>query len=237
MNKLQKLRYYLAGMLTLAMVLAVALPVGAALVSKKIDVATGVTLYVDDVRLDPKDANGNPVETFVYNGTTYLPVRAIGQAFGQTVEWDAATQSVYLGKRAARTTPDVWLKDMDYFDQQAFAGVNTDFRSAESGKDNLGEIHESPVYGDFSRTYKLNGQYTSLIGVFYQQYEERAYIHNSVFKVYADGQLIYENTMAAGKEPIDFNVSLAGALNLEIQFAGRSAGRYITALGDCGFYK
>ena len=236
MNKLQKLRYYLAGMLTLAMVLAVALPVGAALVSKKIDVATGVTLYVDDVRLDPKDANGNPVETFVYNGTTYLPVRAIGQAFGQTVEWDAATQSVYLGKRAARTTPDVWLKDMDYFSSKDFRGGNS-FRSGESDKDNLGATHANYVYGEFSRTYKLNGQYTSLAGVFYQRYEYRSSTWTSTFKVYVDGKLVYENTMAAGKEPADFNINLTGALEVEIQFDGYSSGYYFSALGDCGFYK
>ena len=235
MNKLQKLRYYLAGMLTLAMVLAVALPVGAALVSKKIDVATGVTLYVNDVRLDPKDANGNPVETFVYNGTTYLPVRAIGQAFGQTVEWDAATQSVYLGKRAARTTPDVWLKDMDYFNEQRFNGA-TDFSASESGKDNLGDTHQNPVYGVFSRTYKLNGQYSSLAGVFYQRYERRSSTYTSTFKVYVDGKLVYENTMTAGKEPADFNINLTGALEVEIQFDGYS-GYYYAALGDCGFYK
>jgi len=231
MNKLQKLRYYLAGMLTLAMVLAVALPVGAALVSKKIDVATGVTLYVNDVRLDPKDANGNPVETFVYNGTTYLPVRAIGQAFGQTVEWDAATQSVYLGKRAARTTPDVWLKDMDYFNS-----TGSTFLSVESDKDNLGDTHQNPVYGAFSRTYKLNGQYSSLAGVFYQRYEQRSRTETNTFKVYVDGKLVYENTMTAGKEPADFNINLTGALEVEIQF-NKDYGPHLAALGDCGFYK
>ena len=236
MNKLQKLRYYLAGMLTLAMVLAVMLPVGAALVSKKIEVATGVTLYVNDQRLDPKDANGNPVETFVYNGTTYLPVRAIGQAFGQTVEWDAATQSVYLGKRAARTTPDVWLKDMDYFMEQDFDFWAT-FNYVESDMDNLGATHVNSVWGDFSRTYKLNGQYSSLAGVFYQQYSSRNVTYTGIFKVYADGKLIYESTMTAGKEPIDFNISLVGVLDLEIQFCGLKRPTSYAALGDCGFYK
>jgi uncharacterized secreted protein with C-terminal beta-propeller domain len=52
-----------------------------------------VNIYVDDVKLEPKDANGNPVEACVYNGTTYLPVRAVGEAYGKVVQWDGSTQS------------------------------------------------------------------------------------------------------------------------------------------------
>ena len=58
-----------------------------------------IKIYVDGVKIDPKDANGNTVEPFIYNGTTYLPVRAVGEAIGKTVTWDGATQSVYLGEK------------------------------------------------------------------------------------------------------------------------------------------
>ena len=56
-----------------------------------------IKIYVDGIKIDPKDANGNSVEPFIYNGTTYLPVRAVGEAIGKSVSWDGATQSVYLG--------------------------------------------------------------------------------------------------------------------------------------------
>lgn len=36
-------------------------------------------------------------EPFIYNGTTYLPVRAVGEALGKEVNWDSATNTVYLG--------------------------------------------------------------------------------------------------------------------------------------------
>ena len=36
-----------------------------------------VKLVVDGEEITPKDVNGNVVEPFIYNGTTYLPVRAI----------------------------------------------------------------------------------------------------------------------------------------------------------------
>lgn len=58
-----------------------------------------IKIYVDGVKIETKDVNGNNVEPFIYNGTTYLPVRAVGEAIGKTVTWDGATQSVYLGEK------------------------------------------------------------------------------------------------------------------------------------------
>lgn len=59
---------------------------------------SGIKLVVDGVEVTPKDANGAVVEPFVYNGTTYLPVRAVGNAIGKQVGWDGTTQTVYLGE-------------------------------------------------------------------------------------------------------------------------------------------
>lgn len=44
------------------------------------------------------DAEGNRVYPISYNGTTYLPVRAIGNLFDVNVDWDGDTYSVLLGK-------------------------------------------------------------------------------------------------------------------------------------------
>ena len=54
-----------------------------------------IKLYGDIIT--PKDANGNVVEPFIVDGTTYLPVRAIAEALGLTVNWDSSTQTVLLG--------------------------------------------------------------------------------------------------------------------------------------------
>ena len=42
------------------------------------------------------DANGNPVYPIIYNNSTYLPVRAVGELSGMTVNWDNATQTVEM---------------------------------------------------------------------------------------------------------------------------------------------
>lgn len=61
-----------------------ATPAFAAMVGKTIQVATGVNIYVDDQKLI-KDRKGNNVEGFIYNGTTYVPIRAVAECFNADV--------------------------------------------------------------------------------------------------------------------------------------------------------
>jgi hypothetical protein len=49
----------------------------------------------------PKDADGSTMAPIVYNDRTYLPARAIAEALGITVGWDAETRTVILGEPAA----------------------------------------------------------------------------------------------------------------------------------------
>jgi Copper amine oxidase N-terminal domain. len=63
-----------------------------------------IKIYVDGGLISPKDANGNDVEAFTSNGTTYLPVRAISKALGKDVSWDDASRSVYIGNKPAQST-------------------------------------------------------------------------------------------------------------------------------------
>ena len=45
-------------------------------------------------------------EPFIYEGTTYLPVRAVGEAVGKTVTWDAASKTVMLGETSKAETEE-----------------------------------------------------------------------------------------------------------------------------------
>jgi len=40
---------------------------------------------------------GNPVYPIIYNGTTYLPIRAVSNMLDIPVAWDATTKTVILG--------------------------------------------------------------------------------------------------------------------------------------------
>lgn len=68
---------FFAGILLMTLIFGLTSPAGAALAGKTIQVLTGVEIYVDGVEMKPTDANGKPVETFVYNGTTYHTSKVI----------------------------------------------------------------------------------------------------------------------------------------------------------------
>ena len=56
----------------------------------------GIRITLDGVTVNPRDAQGAPVEPFILNGTTYLPVRAIANALSLGVAWDEETSTVSL---------------------------------------------------------------------------------------------------------------------------------------------
>lgn len=55
-----------------------------------------VTVMVNGVRQEFRDAVGNAVYPIIYEGTTYLPVRPVAALAGYGVEWDGDTRTVSL---------------------------------------------------------------------------------------------------------------------------------------------
>ena len=66
-------------------------------VEREITVTSGhITIVADGHTLNLQDAQGNPVEPFIYEGTTFVPVRSVAEMFGVTPSWDGYTSTVYL---------------------------------------------------------------------------------------------------------------------------------------------
>lgn len=59
-----------------------------------------IQVTLDGETLDLRDAQGNAIEPFMFDGTNYLPVRALAEALGLNVAWDGSTNTVVL------TTPE-----------------------------------------------------------------------------------------------------------------------------------
>ena len=57
-----------------------------------------IKITLNGEKIEPKDAAGNPVEPFIIDGTTYLPVRAIAEALGMDVQWDGETRTAMLSE-------------------------------------------------------------------------------------------------------------------------------------------
>ena len=71
------------------------------------------TIIVDNVTRTFTDANGTRVYPLLYQGSTYLPVRAIGELMGKTVAWDGGTRTVTL---SASGNGGGLVTDADTFD-------------------------------------------------------------------------------------------------------------------------
>ena len=61
---------------------------------KTIAVTSGVNVEFNNEAIDMTDANGKAVEAFTYNGTTYVPIRAVSNAFGADIGYDRNTQTI-----------------------------------------------------------------------------------------------------------------------------------------------
>lgn len=55
-----------------------------------------VNVYINGEKIIPMDVNGNVVNPILKDGTTYLPVRAVAEAFGKMVSWEQETHTVLL---------------------------------------------------------------------------------------------------------------------------------------------
>lgn len=56
----------------------------------------GVQISLNGATFVPRDAKGNEVSVFLYNGTIYVPLRAVGEAMGMDVSYDSATKTAIL---------------------------------------------------------------------------------------------------------------------------------------------
>lgn len=241
MKKTRTVRTFLAGVLVTLLVVGM-IPPALAAAGKTITVYPGINIYIDDQKLEPKDANGKPVEVFTYNGTTYLPVRAIAEALGKNVQWDGKTQSVYLGQHGAASTPTVWLTQMDHFAGDSYV------KTADKDQDNTGATRYNCFTESFDRTYVLNGQYSRLSGVLYQRYERRSdsVWSDSYLEIYGDGELLYSKTFKSGETgimPIPFDLDVSGVLRLQVKLKSGYktwGGNYdddLLGLGDVGLWQ
>ncbi|MDO3410319.1 stalk domain-containing protein [Saccharibacillus sp. CPCC 101409] len=65
----------------------------------------GLGFVVNGKSYSPTDASGKKLDPITYNNTTYLPVRALGEALNTPVTYDAAGKKVVIGSTGGSTAP------------------------------------------------------------------------------------------------------------------------------------
>ena len=94
---------FMTGMVTMLLLVCIT---GSALatsgkVTKELEYRN-ISVTLDGEKLDLRDAKGNAVEPFMFEGTNYLPVRALAESLGLSVSWDGANATVVLTSPAEK---------------------------------------------------------------------------------------------------------------------------------------
>lgn len=217
-----------------------------------------IKIYIDGAEIVPKDANGNTVEPFTMNGTTYLPVRAISNAFGQDVEWDGATQSIYIGKKD-QTKPDNYLDRIQYNDYKEAdysADITKIIGTVEDYEKNTytngiilsrhrGYLVDDVDEADVTISYPLNSQYKRFNGnVLLPKIiktstlnEEPTYQPPAYVWIYGDNKLLYKIPYLTTSTPFKFDINVSGVNQLTIKVKSEEVGACYVALTDLALYK
>lgn len=131
----------------IATLLLVGLPVTALAVSGAITIEVSpISVLVDGEVFQPKDAKGNDVMVFTYNGTTYAPLRALAEAYGLEVGYDGERNIATVSQQPAQT--QVPVADTGY------AGFEKQWTVKEKPVTNYGDekIFTVTYSGDLSRS-------------------------------------------------------------------------------------
>ena len=188
-------------------------------------VFNNIKLYVDGIKITSKDAAGKTVEPFIHNGTTYLPVRAVGEALGKQVKWDGKTQSVYIGE----VPGDIkYLTDIcpayqysNHYKEYSFSKSGGTKFFSMAGKEYSSGMTFVPLESDKNgqwAVYNLNSSYKKLeftVGAvdgdlgFYQDRGESLY-------VYLDNELYKKIPLSSDMYPQKVSVDVTGVNQLKL---------------------
>lgn len=201
-------------------------------------ITEGISIVIDGKDFVCTNVNGDVVEPMIYNGTTYIPVRAVSSAFGKAVSWDGDSYTVYLGDMdGALEKPTVTFKDMTNI-----AEHNTFFDKETNVKDQYGTTYETAYFCD-TIDYKdeLSSCCEYLLDSKYSKFKATLFITDgysregtsSVYFI-GDGNQIGEPiTFTKTSKPLDVEINVEGINDLKIVFDTRDA----VYIAHEGFYQ
>jgi len=170
-----------------------------------------IKLVIDDVLIIPKDANGKIVEPFIYNGTTYLPVRAVGEAFGKSVDWDGENGRVFIGGRFDKLYKEVPLYNKAYVE----VGNSSGFKATGNDTSNTIALSGNASSGFPNYVvYPINRTATKFRATLMPN-------DGILYKIYGDETLLYTSPFITSNcTPIPIEIDVSKYLQLKIECTG-----------------
>lgn len=210
--------------IALALVCGMAIGANAADTLKEISAYLnyGITVKYNGEAQNLTDASGEPAYPITYNGTTFLPIRAISNMLGVEVNWEQATQTVLLGKPADGTDLiDTFKPYTDYVTEpglklssdapefiQSSQKENTD-----AGGETIGHwlkfwnISEDPKQ-ELVCSFNLGGKYSSLSFKVYSNKDTTLTVKGD------NGSVLGEYDLTGGQVPQTITVDLQNTTQL-----------------------
>ena len=182
---------------------------------KSIDVVyNNIRLVVDGKEVVPRDGNGNTVEPFVYNGTTYLPLRACVDAItggSKEVAWDAGSSTIYIGNyNAEEMSKNVKMNTLQPISGSAFKEYTFLSRQTTIKSDNANLCHGTFLLGGKYKTFNA-----MLLGV--DTTDGTSKENTIVFRDADTRRELASYTIKAFEEPINISIDVTGVDKLDIR--------------------
>ena len=220
-NKHGQFKGFLLGVVTTVMVIGLAVPAMADTVMRDIRVAYGgISIYIDGDLQHPVDGAGRTVEPMIYDGTTYLPVRALTNMLtDKPGNWDGNTRAVYIGTMPKKA--NVGLEEISLLR----TGEPTSW--VKTGKDAQFKVLEktytpnNAIFGGYD-TFLLNSEYKELHAYFTRHNFNLGSTTTGTVEFYnvdshGTKTLLKEYTATPGDNAIEVSVDLMGVNYLYIE--------------------
>lgn len=186
----------------------------------KIDVIyENLKYFVDGVEKKPKTGQG-----FIYQGTTYVPLRFAGEALGKPVYWDGKTKTISIGHKEGSST---YLDLIDYARAEGGAANNIEFGKSGEKKFTIANNEylngiAVPFASWHSNTvikYNLNGKYTKLTGYLGIDDSSKNASEYGRIEIIGDTEILYSSPQLVGGDlPSEISVDVTNVQRLEISF-------------------
>lgn len=182
-----------------------------------------IKIVVNGKQITPRDGDGNTVEPFISGGTTYLPVRAISNALGQSVDWDGNTNTVYIGGKTE--TNKVNMSTIEAFEGSSFkTGNDAVFTLRQNTVSPDNRLY--PVFSNkdsrgyrryFYSVFILDGKYSSLEGLFAVPDDSGTYKYAIQLINDDTDEVLTTVSNKKGEKAVDVKANLIGVDKLRIK--------------------
>ena len=172
-----------------------------------------IKVYRDNVLCDLRDSNGTKVEPFIYNGTTYLPLRATADLAGMNVTWDGSSKSVYLWDEMTANNTNLMEVCPPYETSFYMRGY---LQSNGESFDMAGKKYSNGLRSKSSRQhalFNLDGKYSTM-NLTVGRMDGVTGIQSATFIV--DGKVVEEVNLPEDSLPQTISVPLNYGLQLKI---------------------